>query len=276
VRNHWRSGATVAPGEIQFDAPEAIQFAADPSILVGLLVNELVSNANVNRRANFASRFTPWLEEADPSVSGRRSLLDQEKLSHMTADEIQALEERIEMMTATTKSTCSLQLKTRRCRSRPNGQAEGFDQGGARPTKRWRCGSKRFDAAERNLSRLRVKTRTANFDCIREHRGGSCADILVVIISQFGDLDKSNATIKNALIRQEADEAFSQFEARVRATARSAAMQVIPILVPIGRCRRQSVQIDELTTARWLSELTGSEIVALANNGIPRSIALKH
>jgi two-component sensor histidine kinase len=37
--------ATVAPCEIQFDAPEAIQFAADRSILVGLIVNELVSNA---------------------------------------------------------------------------------------------------------------------------------------------------------------------------------------------------------------------------------------
>ena len=37
--------ATVAPCEIQFDAPEAIQFVADRSILVGLIVNELVSNA---------------------------------------------------------------------------------------------------------------------------------------------------------------------------------------------------------------------------------------
>jgi two-component sensor histidine kinase len=37
--------ATVAPCEIEFDAPEAIQFAADRSILVGLVVNELVSNA---------------------------------------------------------------------------------------------------------------------------------------------------------------------------------------------------------------------------------------
>ena len=36
---------TVAPCEIQFDAPEAIQFAADRAILVGLIVNELVSNA---------------------------------------------------------------------------------------------------------------------------------------------------------------------------------------------------------------------------------------
>jgi two-component sensor histidine kinase len=37
--------ATVAPCEIHFDAPEEIQFAADRSILVGLIVNELVSNA---------------------------------------------------------------------------------------------------------------------------------------------------------------------------------------------------------------------------------------
>ena len=36
---------TVAPCEIQFDAPEAIQFAADRAILVGLIINELVSNA---------------------------------------------------------------------------------------------------------------------------------------------------------------------------------------------------------------------------------------
>jgi two-component sensor histidine kinase len=37
--------ATVAPCQIQLDASEAIQFAADRSILVGLIVNELVSNA---------------------------------------------------------------------------------------------------------------------------------------------------------------------------------------------------------------------------------------
>ena len=36
---------TVAPCDIQFEAPEAIQFAADRAILVGLIVNELVSNA---------------------------------------------------------------------------------------------------------------------------------------------------------------------------------------------------------------------------------------
>jgi two-component sensor histidine kinase len=36
---------TVAPCKIQFDAPEAIQFAADRAILVGLIINELVSNA---------------------------------------------------------------------------------------------------------------------------------------------------------------------------------------------------------------------------------------
>jgi two-component sensor histidine kinase len=36
---------TVAPCKIQFDAPEAIQFAADRAILIGLIINELVSNA---------------------------------------------------------------------------------------------------------------------------------------------------------------------------------------------------------------------------------------
>jgi two-component sensor histidine kinase len=36
---------TVAPCELQFDAPEAIQFPADRAILVGLIITELVSNA---------------------------------------------------------------------------------------------------------------------------------------------------------------------------------------------------------------------------------------
>jgi two-component sensor histidine kinase len=36
---------TVAPCEIQFDAPEAIQFPADRAILAGLIITELVSNA---------------------------------------------------------------------------------------------------------------------------------------------------------------------------------------------------------------------------------------
>jgi two-component sensor histidine kinase len=36
---------TVAPCEIEFDAPEPIQMAGDRAILVGLIVNELVSNA---------------------------------------------------------------------------------------------------------------------------------------------------------------------------------------------------------------------------------------
>jgi two-component sensor histidine kinase len=36
---------TVAPCKIEFDAPEAIRFAADRAILVGLIINELVSNA---------------------------------------------------------------------------------------------------------------------------------------------------------------------------------------------------------------------------------------
>jgi two-component sensor histidine kinase len=36
---------TVDPCKIQFDAPEAIQFAADRAIVIGLIINELVSNA---------------------------------------------------------------------------------------------------------------------------------------------------------------------------------------------------------------------------------------
>jgi two-component sensor histidine kinase len=36
---------TVAPCKIRFDAPKAIRFAADRAILVGLIINELVSNA---------------------------------------------------------------------------------------------------------------------------------------------------------------------------------------------------------------------------------------
>ena len=36
---------TVAPCKIQFEAPEEIQIAADRAILVGLIINELVSNA---------------------------------------------------------------------------------------------------------------------------------------------------------------------------------------------------------------------------------------
>jgi two-component sensor histidine kinase len=36
---------TVAPCKIQFDASQAIRFAADRAILVGLIINELVSNA---------------------------------------------------------------------------------------------------------------------------------------------------------------------------------------------------------------------------------------
>jgi two-component sensor histidine kinase len=36
---------TVAPCKIEFDAPEEIQIAADRAILIGLVINELVSNA---------------------------------------------------------------------------------------------------------------------------------------------------------------------------------------------------------------------------------------
>src|SRR6476661_2239424 len=50
ISSEWRSNnsdlePTVAPCKIQFDAPEEIQIAADRSILVGLIINELVSNA---------------------------------------------------------------------------------------------------------------------------------------------------------------------------------------------------------------------------------------
>jgi len=38
-------GTTIAPCEIQLDVPEEIQIAADRAILVGLIINELVSNA---------------------------------------------------------------------------------------------------------------------------------------------------------------------------------------------------------------------------------------
>ena len=36
---------TVAPCKVQFAAPEKIEFAAERAILVGLIINELVSNA---------------------------------------------------------------------------------------------------------------------------------------------------------------------------------------------------------------------------------------
>src|ERR1700682_3232481 len=38
-------GTTIAPCKIELDVPEKIQFAADRAILVGLIINELVSNA---------------------------------------------------------------------------------------------------------------------------------------------------------------------------------------------------------------------------------------
>src|SRR5580692_10350462 len=43
---------TVAPCKIEFEAPEEIQIAADRSILVGLIVNELVSNAGKHAYAD--------------------------------------------------------------------------------------------------------------------------------------------------------------------------------------------------------------------------------
>ena len=50
----------VAPCEIEFDAPEAIQIAADRAILVGLIINELVSNAGRHAYPNRQSG-TIWL-----------------------------------------------------------------------------------------------------------------------------------------------------------------------------------------------------------------------
>ena len=53
-------GPTVAPCEIKFDAPEAIQFAADRAILVGLIVNELASNSGKHAYPD-RPRGTIWL-----------------------------------------------------------------------------------------------------------------------------------------------------------------------------------------------------------------------
>ena len=48
---------TVAPSKIQFDATEAIRFAADRAILVGLIINDLVSNAGKYAYPNRARWF---------------------------------------------------------------------------------------------------------------------------------------------------------------------------------------------------------------------------
>jgi len=51
--------AAVAPCEIVFEAPEAVQFAADRAILVALIINELVLNAG--RYAYPDSPGTIWV-----------------------------------------------------------------------------------------------------------------------------------------------------------------------------------------------------------------------
>jgi two-component sensor histidine kinase len=52
---------TVAPCKIQFDAPEAIRFAADRAILVGLIINELVSNAGKYAYPNRTAGGLIWV-----------------------------------------------------------------------------------------------------------------------------------------------------------------------------------------------------------------------
>ena len=86
---------------------------------------------------------------------------------------------------------------------------------------------------------------------IREHRHDPREDLLVVIISNFGDVDLPSATVGNTVIRQEVDEAFSQFEVRVRTAARS--MRVVPVLsrtAHVGISRQRSTRSRRLDGSR--------------------------
>ena len=50
----------VAPGKVQLEAPEEIQFAADRAILVALIINELVLNAGKHAYPN-SSEGSIWV-----------------------------------------------------------------------------------------------------------------------------------------------------------------------------------------------------------------------
>src|SRR4029077_18293314 len=64
---------TVAPCTIQFEAPQAIQFAADRAILVGLIITELVSNAGKYAYPD-SSGGSIWVQ-ALPQADKQASLL---------------------------------------------------------------------------------------------------------------------------------------------------------------------------------------------------------
>jgi hypothetical protein len=66
---------------------------------------------------------------------------------------------------------------------------------------------------------------------IREHRRDPRTGFPVIIIRRFSDVDLARAGVGNSVIRQGADELFSQFEARVCAAARSAATHFVIIMV---------------------------------------------
>jgi two-component sensor histidine kinase len=60
----------VAPCKIEFEAPQEIQFAADRAILVGLIINELVSNAG----QICLSRVPRWIDlDSAPACVGSAS-----------------------------------------------------------------------------------------------------------------------------------------------------------------------------------------------------------